>query len=143
MIKLQSLTQAERDVFYNLAGLNKHNTLLPESVINHLNKMNNMFSDSFKELMAIILVGKGHFSNFNDSLNAVDSFQKFLSTAGLNGIYLSAFLENPLAKTWSQSGLSNVVLTRCSATQPERPRLSSLCLDIDAAERKLGPIHYL
>ena len=67
----------------------------------------NMDFDSFKELMAIILVGRGDFSNFNKSWDAVDLFLSGINRTNETET-IKLLLRFVLANHWNQNSHLNV-----------------------------------
>lgn len=128
MTQLEFLTLREYDNFYHFVceHLHQTNSLLPQTVITPLH---NMRGDSFKELMAIVLVGKGDFSNFNDSFDKVNSFLNFVeNSVGSITLDKHILLNLLLANRWDQNSHSNVGLPTLFSLN-QRPELtSSFCL---------------
>lgn len=130
MTKLGSLTLREYDYFLEqVYGLNKNlrnqkggllppTSLLHQDVIQYLNDPTQIAFDSVKELIAIILVGKGDFPNFNDSLKAVNSFLNSAGNTPLDRMSLSLFLADSRNQSYPP--------TRFSVNPPPKPP-TSLC----------------
>lgn len=84
------------------------NDNLGNSIEEKINSFPSININAFLELVAIILVGRGDFSNFNDSLNNVSSvFKNEIDDT----LPIKLFLLLALKKSWSPNSPSNVSLT--------------------------------